>query len=63
MENQKLEIISMNDLFLTEPIFKCCFTCSIEDYYEFYFMDHLYRLCDQCLNKPVIRKFFNDQIN
>lgn len=64
MQNQKLEIITVNDLFLRESIFKCCFTCgNKEEYCEFYFMDHLYRLCDECLDKPIIRKFFNDQIN
>ncbi len=63
LNNQKLETITVNDLFLREPIFRCCFTCGDKEYCEFYFMDHLYRLCDGCLDKPHIRKFFNDQIN
>ncbi len=63
LNNQKLEIISTNDLFLREPIFNCCFSCGENKYCEFYFMDHLYRLCDECLEKPIIRKFFNDQVN
>lgn len=59
----KLEVISINELFLTEPIFKCCFTCGEKEYEEFYFKDHLYRLCSGCLKKDHIKKFFNDQIN
>ena len=44
-----IKIISINEFMDRE--FKFCFVCGSKKYCQFYFNDHLYRVCAKCLNK------------
>jgi hypothetical protein len=53
-------VISLND-FLAENV-KSCFCCKSKKYEEFFFLGRLYRVCDVCIKKKNVRKFFNSTI-
>jgi len=56
MKLEKIKIISLNDFLDIE--FKFCFVCGLKKYNQFYFRDHIYRVCNLCLKKNKVRKFF-----
>ena len=58
-ETSSTKCLSLNELFLIEPIFWNCFVCGDKRYCEFYFQNHLYRVCVICLKKENVKEFFS----
>ena len=54
--------LTLNQLFLVEPIFDNCFVCGDKRYCQFYVNGHLYRVCAFCLKKDNVKGFFKGKI-
>ena len=53
------KIIGLNEFLDIE--FKVCFVCGDKKYNQFYFDDHIYRICAKCLKKRKVRSFFRER--
>jgi len=61
MKPKKIKVISINEFLDIE--FKFCFVCGVKKYNQFYFNDHLYRVCNLCLKKKIVMEFFGQNKN
>lgn len=51
-----MKVISINQFMDIE--FKFCFVCGNKKFCQFYYNDHLYRVCSKCLKKNKVKSFF-----
>ena len=54
--------ITLNELFLIEPIFNTCFCCGSKEYKEIYIKNHLFRLCKTCEKREDVISHFRKLI-
>ncbi len=55
-ELNKVRIISLKEFLIKEFVF--CFSCGGEDFIEFEVGGYFYRVCDECLKKSKVKRFF-----
>ena len=55
-----MQFISLNQFLDKE--FRFCFVCGLDDYDEFHFNGHLYRVCRTCMLKDDVSRFFHINI-